>query len=90
MTPKVSETAAEPPAQPSKRKLSYKEQREFDALPQQIKALEKEQAEITLALENGSLFALDAPRATQLSARHAEIEEQWMLALERLEALGGS
>jgi ATP-binding cassette subfamily F protein uup len=90
MTPKVSETAAEPPAQPSKRKLSYKEQREFDALPQQIKALEKEQAEITLALENGSLFALDAPRATQLRARHAEIEEQWMLALERLEALGGS
>jgi ABC transport system ATP-binding/permease protein len=82
----------EPPAQApvAKRKLSYKEQREFDALPTQIKALEKEQAEINLALGDGQLFASDAARATQLSARHAEIEEEWMLALERWEALGGT
>jgi ATP-binding cassette subfamily F protein uup len=89
--------AATPTAAPAvaaaavaKRKLSYKEQREFDALPAQIKALEAEQAEIDAALNGGQLFATDAARATQLSARHAEIETQWLQALERWEALGGS
>ncbi|MFZ1499867.1 MAG: ABC transporter ATP-binding protein, partial [Giesbergeria sp.] len=86
-TPEAPQPAPSPVA---KRKLSYKEQREFDALPAQIKALEKEQAEINLALGDGQLFATDAPRAAQLSARHADIEEQWMLALERWEALGGT
>lgn len=73
-----------------KRKLSYKEQREFDALPARIKALEEEQAGIDKTLAGGQLFATDAARATQLSARHAEIEEEWMQALERWQALGGT
>ncbi len=80
---------ASPPAA-GKRKLSYKEQREFDELPAKIKALEDEQAAIDSALSNGQLFATDAARATQLSARHAEIEEEWMQALERWQALGGT
>ena len=74
----------------AKRKLSYKEQREFDALPAQIQALEAEQAQIDAALADGQLFATDAARAAQLSARHAEIEGQWLQALERWEALGGN
>ncbi len=82
------EPVAPPPA--AKRKLSYKEQREYEALPAQLKALEEEQAAIMAALDGGQLFATDAARATQLSARHAEIEEEWLLALERWEALGGS
>ncbi len=88
----ASPPAPEPvaPAPAAKRKLSYKEQREFEALPAQLKALEAEQAAITAALDGGQLFATDAARATQLSARHAEIEEEWLLALERWEALGGS
>ena len=80
---------ASPPAA-GKRKLSYKEQREFDDLPAKIKALEDEQAAIDSALADGQLFATDASRATQLSARHAEIEEEWMQALERWQALGGT
>lgn len=92
---KPSETVAAAPVPAGapvagKRKLSYKEQREFDALPAKIKALEQEQAEIDAALANGQLFATDAARATQLSARHAEIEEEWMQALERWQALGGT
>ena len=90
-------TAAPAPATPAaatpaaaKRKLSYKEQREFDALPAQIQALEAEQAQIDAELAGGQLFATDAARATQLSARHAEIEGQWLQALERWEALGGT
>ena len=88
---KAAEPAASPAAgAPARRKLSYKEQREFDALPERIQALENEQAEIDRALDGGQLFASDPARATQLSARHAEIEEEWMQALERWEALGGS
>ncbi len=84
--------ASAPPAAPTggKRKLSYKEQREFDALPERLQALEAELASIDSELAGGQLFATDVARATQLSARHAEIEEAWMQALERWEALGGN
>ncbi|QHE88208.1 ribosomal protection-like ABC-F family protein [Hydrogenophaga sp. BPS33] len=79
-----------PPPRGSKKKLSYKEQREFDALPQLLAALESEQINISKALEDGSLFHSNPERATQLGARHAEVEEEWLLALERWEALGGA
>ncbi|MBT9554131.1 MAG: ATP-binding cassette domain-containing protein [Hydrogenophaga sp.] len=74
----------------AKRKLSYKEQRELDALPALLKKLEAEQAEIDAALNGGALFASDATRAAQLGARHAEIEAEWLQSMERWEALGGS
>jgi ATP-binding cassette subfamily F protein uup len=94
--PAVATAVAAPPASgpaaatQAKRKLSYKEQRELEALPAQMKALETEQAAIDAALGDGQLFATDPARAAQLSARHAEIETQWLEALERWEALGGS
>jgi len=78
------------PAATARRKLSYKEQREFDGLPQRIAELEAEQATVNKELDGGQLYATDPARATQLAARHAEIEEQWMAALERWEALGGT
>jgi ABC transport system ATP-binding/permease protein len=87
---RTAEAAAPATPGPAKRKLSYKEQREFDALPVRIRALEEEQAGIDQALADGALFASDPGRAAQLSARHAEIEEEWMQALERWEALGGT
>jgi ATP-binding cassette subfamily F protein uup len=81
-------TAATPVA--AKRKLSYKEQREYDALPALIAALESEQTAIGKDLEDGQLFHSDPARAAQLGARHAEVEGEWLQALERWEALGGS
>jgi ATP-binding cassette subfamily F protein uup len=80
----VTSTTASP-----KRKLSYKEQREFEGLQGKIATLEAEQAEIDRALAGGQLFATDPARAAQLGARHAEIESEWMQALERWEVLGG-
>ncbi len=71
-----------------KRKLSYKEQRELDALPALIDGLEAEQAQISEALADGSLFASDLPRATALTQRSAAIEDELMQALERWELLG--
>jgi ATP-binding cassette subfamily F protein uup len=73
-----------------KRKLSYKEQRELDALPAQIAALEAEQTQVEGELEGGALYARDPERAAKLGRRHAEIESEWLQSVERLETLGGT
>jgi ATP-binding cassette subfamily F protein uup len=70
-----------------KKKLSYKEQRELEQLPDQIAALEDEQQGIRDALADGALYATDGARAAALHAREAEIEELLMAALERWTAL---
>ena len=89
-TAAVASPPAAAPAPAPKKKLSYKEQREYDALPERIAKLEAEQAEINQQLNSGQLYAADAARAAQLGARHAEIEGEWLQAMERWEALGGS
>ncbi|HEY9096218.1 MAG TPA: ATP-binding cassette domain-containing protein, partial [Hydrogenophaga sp.] len=89
--PKAPQTAPAAPAvappPTAKRKLSYKEQRELEALPDRIAALEKEQSEVEKLLDGGALYASDPARAAQLGARYAEIENEWLEAMERLEAL---
>lgn len=62
-------------------KLSYKEQRELDALPDEIAALEAEQAEINAQLSDPEIFK-DYEKAGALQSRAEEIE---MLLLEKLE-----
>ena len=89
-TGNTAATARAPAAQVAKKKLSYKEQRELDALPARIAQLEAEQAELDVQLNNGQLFSADPARAAQLAARHAQVEAQWLEAMERLETLGGS
>lgn len=71
----------------AKRKLSYKEQRELEQLPDLITALEEEQAAIRKELEDPAIYARDNARAMQLHARDGEIEEALMQALERWELL---
>jgi ATP-binding cassette subfamily F protein uup len=68
-------------------KLSFKEQRELDALPEKIAALEAEQKAIGAQLEDGSIFAKDAKEGARLSERHAAIDEELLVALERWEEL---
>jgi ATP-binding cassette subfamily F protein uup len=75
------------PAASPKRKLSYKEQRELEALPQHIEALEAEQKTIDEALADGTLYGTDPAKAAALATRHGEIEEALMEALERWDAL---
>jgi ATP-binding cassette subfamily F protein uup len=78
--------AAPPPAKA--KKLSFKEQRELDGLPDRIAALEAEQKDIAEALADGSLFASDNTRALAMTARNAAIDDELMAALERWEVLG--
>jgi ATP-binding cassette subfamily F protein uup len=77
-------------AQPlTKRKLSYKEQRELDSLPARIDALEAEQRDIDNALADVNLYVTDHVKAVGLASRREAIEAELMAALERWEALGG-
>ncbi|MEJ2804382.1 ATP-binding cassette domain-containing protein [Comamonadaceae bacterium PP-2] len=90
--PAPAPAAAPVPAAPTaeaarKRKLSYKEQRELDALPAQIAQLEQEQQILEKELQGGQLYGKNAGRAAQVSARIAEIESELMAALERWENL---
>jgi ATP-binding cassette subfamily F protein uup len=79
-----------PRAASARRKLSYKEQRELEALPALIEELEAEQRSINEALADGTLFVKDAPKAAELATRSAQIEEELLAALERWEALGST
>ncbi|MCF9028266.1 ATP-binding cassette domain-containing protein [Acinetobacter nectaris] len=68
-------------------KLSYKDQRELEQLPQEMEQLEVEQAELTEKLADGSLFIKDADAATKASQRLSEIEELLLEKLERWDTL---
>ncbi len=81
--------STEPAAPPPKaRKLSFKEQRELDGLPERIAALETDQQAIATQLADGTLYATDNARALDLAARNAKLEDELLAALERWEALG--
>jgi ATP-binding cassette subfamily F protein uup len=84
-TPAVTTPTA---AAQKSRKLSFKEQRELDGLPNLIATLETEQKEIAGLLADGSLYAIDNARAMKLAQRSAEIDDALITALERWEFLG--
>ncbi|CAA2108641.1 ATP-binding cassette domain-containing protein [Variovorax paradoxus] len=87
--PAPAPLAETPKAVGVRKKLSYKEQRELDALPAQIEALEEEQKRITemLELDGGAIYASDASRAAEMAERHAKIDDELLAALERQEEL---
>ena len=75
----------------AKRKLSFKEVRELEALPERIQALEDEQAELIGALSSAQFYAANDPvRVAEANARletlQAELEEAYS-SWERLETL---
>ena len=74
-------------ATPKTRKLSYKEQRELEALPALIASLEAEHKETQAALSDNSLYASDPGKVAQIHKRDTEIEDALMAALERWEQL---
>ena len=68
-------------------KLSFKEQRELDEMPQRIEVLEREQEEITAALGAGALFRDNPSHAKQLQQRATEIENELLQLMARWEEL---
>ena len=78
----IAKTASKP------RKLGYKEQRELDALPARIEALEAEQKDLGALLASADLYAGDPVRADSAQMRYAQIDDELLAALERWESLG--
>ena len=84
--PAAAPVKADKPAAAPKSKLSFKEQKELDALPDRIAALEDEQATLTARLSSGALAATEAAGvSTRLGALAAEIDAA-MLRWEELES----
>jgi ABC transport system ATP-binding/permease protein len=70
------------------KKLSYKEQRELDALPARIEALEIEQKELATLLSSADFYADDPVRVESAQMRVGQIDDELLQALERWETLG--
>ena len=61
---------------PQRRKLSYREQRELEALPDRIAALEKEIAEIESALGDPALYAKNPDKAAAYAERLSPAKDE--------------
>ena len=75
------------PSTAARAKLGYKEQRELDALPQRIEALEAEQRALAETLAASETYIARRHDVGALNARHAAIDAELTAALERWEAL---
>ena len=89
-----AEPAAPPPPPQKKTKLSYKDQRDFDLLPERIAELESAIARDEVALSDPALYASDPGRFATLTAAiekaRAEkdaAEERWLELAEMVEGL---
>jgi ATP-binding cassette subfamily F protein uup len=71
------------PARPASAKLSYKETRELEQLPQQIVALETEQRELAALMAGGEYHKRGAEQLRKDAARATEIEQLLETAFER-------
>ncbi len=71
----------------SLRKLTNKEQRELDALPAQIEALETEQAELGRKMADPVFYQRERTAAAQVKARLDELDRQHAIAFARWEEL---
>jgi len=83
---KPAAKAAEP-AKGKVEKMSWKEQRELEALPGKIAALEEEQGMLSKRLEDPAIYQTDPAGAQQAAERLAAIDDELMLLLERWEVL---
>ncbi|MEC5216554.1 ATP-binding cassette subfamily F protein uup [Actimicrobium sp. GrIS 1.19] len=80
--------AAEPvSAAPKQKKLSYKEQRELDALPLLIAQLESEQKIVSAQLADPELYKQKPEELQRLNQRFAKLDAELLDALEKWELI---
>jgi len=70
-------------------KLSFKEARELEEIPQRIQQLEREQEEIAAALGAANLYRDNPAHARQMQERNPAIEEELLQLMARWEELEG-
>ncbi len=88
--PKAEAKPAAKAAEPAKAKadkLSWKEQRELEALPGKIADLEAEQQALTQRLEDPAIYQTDPSAAQKAAERLVAIDDELMEMLERWETL---
>jgi len=71
----------------SKKKLSYKEQRELDELPGRIAALETEQQHLNALLNGTELYSQGAARIAEVTTRASAIDGELLTLMERWDEL---
>ncbi len=74
-------------AKPAKSGLSYKENKELEAIPGRIEALEQEQAAVAGQLADPAIYRDQADRVKTLNERAGAIEEELLTLLARWEEL---
>ena len=85
--PAAATVAVPAAAPPQKRKLSYREQREFDGLPARIEALEGEQRDLTAAIADPQFYAKGADAIRTSLARLEEVQTELIKVYARWDAL---
>jgi len=73
---KKADAAKSGPAKAGPKKLTYREQREFDELPARIEGLEAEQRDLAATLEDPGLYTKGAAAITASLARQATIADE--------------
>ena len=85
--PQKSEPKKSEHTKPTAQKLSFNEKKELDNLPQEIEALETEQAEITAQFSNPDIYRDQPELVDKLQARLAAISADIEKKMERWEKL---
>jgi len=90
----ASGEATPPPPPQTRKKLSYKDQRDYDLLPARIEEIEKEMTAIEAELSDGGLFTRDNSRFNALTVKLDKLreekglaEDRWLALAEEIEAL---
>jgi ABC transport system ATP-binding/permease protein len=81
-TASMARPAAAPPA-PVKRKLSYKDQRELDALPAQLEVLETERASLQALIADPGFYSRDHAEVTAKLKQMSDLEARIEVAFAR-------
>jgi ATP-binding cassette subfamily F protein uup len=72
----VIQTESKADGKPAPRKLSYKEKRELEALPERIQMLEEEQHQLTVKMESPAFYQQEGPVITQAVERLQDLHEE--------------
>ncbi|MCX2860426.1 ATP-binding cassette domain-containing protein [Paucibacter sp. PLA-PC-4] len=85
--PAATPAPAPAPVVATKKKLSYKEQRELDELPAKVASLEAEQKQLNALLNGTELYTQGAARIAEVTERAGQIDEELLGLMERWELL---
>ena len=86
-SPKIKAVPARSAPAPAARKLSFKEQRELDALPAAIEALELRQREVLDVMSGSGFYRKPAAEIIQLKGQLEQVQQELATALARWEEL---